>query len=68
MKMEIIICTLVEFGADNSKNTEITNLDKGGFLTQIDGEPRQINTNTIKITVKKKALSVVVPQNPNEPR
>ena len=51
-----------------TKNTEITNLDKGGFLTQIDGEPRQINTNTIKITVKKKALSVVVPQNPNEPR
>ena len=51
-----------------TKNTEITNLDKGGFLAQIDGEPRQINTNTIKITVKKKALSVVVPQNPNEPR
>lgn len=51
-----------------TKNTEITNLDKGGFLIQIDGEPRQINTNTIKITVKKKALSVVVPQNPNEPR
>ena len=51
-----------------TKNTEITNLDKGGFLAQIDGEPRQINTNTIKITVNKKALSVVVPQNPNEPR
>ncbi len=51
-----------------TKNTEITNFDKGGFLAQIDGEPRQINTNTIKITVKKKALSVVVPQNPNEPR
>lgn len=51
-----------------TKNTEITNLDKGGFLVQIDGESRQINTNTIKITVKKNALSVVVPQNPNEPR
>ena len=51
-----------------TQNTEITNFDKGGFLAQIDGEPRQINTNTIKITVKKKALSVVVPQNPNEPR
>ena len=51
-----------------TKNTEITTFDKGGFLAQIDGEPRQINTNTIKITVKKKALSVVVPQNPNEPR
>ncbi len=51
-----------------TKNTEITNFDKGGFLAQIDGEPRQINTNTIKITVKKKALSVVVPQNSNEPR
>ena len=51
-----------------TKKTEITNFDKGGFLAQIDGEPRQINTNTIKITVNKKALSVVVPQNPNEPR
>lgn len=45
-----------------TKRIEITNLNNGGVLAQIDGESRQINTNTIKITIRKSALSVVVPK------
>ena len=51
-----------------TKRIEITNLNNGGVLAQIDGESRQINTNTIKITIRKSALSVVVPKTPNAPR
>lgn len=45
-----------------TKRIEITNLNNGGVLAQIDGESRQINTNTIKITIRKSGLSVVVPK------
>lgn len=44
-----------------TKNIEITNLLSGGVLTQIDGESRQIDSNTLKISIKKAALSVIIP-------
>jgi len=44
-----------------TKNIEITNLLNGSVLTQIDGESRQIDSNTLKISIKKEALSVVIP-------
>jgi len=43
------------------KNLEITNLEKGGVLAQIDGESVQIKANQINIQIKQDALSVVVP-------
>ena len=44
-----------------TKNIEITNLLNGSVLTQIDGESRQIDSNTLKISIKKEALSVIIP-------
>ena len=44
-----------------TKNLEITNLEKGGVLAQIDGESVQIKANQINIQIKQAALSVVVP-------
>tara|TARA_B110000459_G_scaffold52762_1_gene58723 strand:- start:66 stop:956 length:891 start_codon:yes stop_codon:yes gene_type:complete len=44
-----------------TKNLEITNLEKGGVLAQIDGESVQIKANQINIQIKQDALSVVVP-------
>lgn len=44
-----------------TKKLEITNLDKGKFLTQIDGESREIDSNCLNISVKKGALSVIIP-------
>ena len=44
-----------------TKNLEITNLEKGGVLAQIDGESVQIKANQINIQIMQDALSVVVP-------
>ena len=44
-----------------TKNLEITNLEKGGVLAQIDGESVQIKAKQINIQIKQAALSVVVP-------
>lgn len=44
-----------------TKNIEITNLLNGSVLTQIDGESRQIDSNPLKISIKKEALSVIIP-------
>mgnify|MGYP006083914553 FL=1 len=44
-----------------TKNLEITNLEKGGVLAQIDGESVQIKANQINIQIKQAALSVVAP-------
>ena len=44
-----------------TKNIEITNLLSGSVLTQIDGESKQIDSNTLKIRIIKDALSVIIP-------
>ena len=44
-----------------AQNIEIENLSSGGFLIQIDGESKEIHSNTINITIKKRALNVMVP-------
>ena len=44
-----------------TKNLEITNLEKGGVLAQIDGESVQIKANQINIQINQAALLVVVP-------
>jgi len=43
------------------KNLEITNLEKGGVLAQIDGASVQIKANQINIQINQAALLVVVP-------
>ena len=44
-----------------TENIEIRSLDKEGFLIQIDGESKQIETNLINIGAQRNALSVLVP-------
>lgn len=44
-----------------TKNLEITNLEKGGVLAQIDGESVQIKAKQINIQINQAALLVVVP-------
>ena len=44
-----------------TQNLEIKNLGVGGMLAQIDGESKEITTNPINITIRKSALSVIIP-------
>ena len=49
-----------------TQNLEINNLGVGGMLAQIDGESKEITTNPINISIRKSALSVIIPYKPNE--
>ena len=44
-----------------TQNLEIKNLGVGGMLAQIDGESKEITSNPINITIRKSALSVIIP-------
>jgi len=44
-----------------TQNLEIKNLGVGGMLAQIDGESKEISSNPINITIRKSALSVIIP-------
>tara|TARA_B100000767_G_C19708367_1_gene511614 strand:- start:419 stop:1312 length:894 start_codon:yes stop_codon:yes gene_type:complete len=44
-----------------AQNLEIKNLGVGGMLAQIDGESKEISSNPINITIRKSALSVIIP-------
>ena len=43
------------------KKLKITNTETASFLIQIDGESERLDTETVSVEIKEKALNVIVP-------